>query len=94
MNTISTEKCSSCGKSVAAYDGVSTGGSEDSRPLCCRCFNEMIAERMGLDFDHPHFEDTIPGLVNHRTETVYLAGLPDIPESRPHSAVNSWGFRG
>lgn len=59
MNTVSIEKCSSCGKSVAAYDGVSTGGSEDSKPLCCRCFNEMIAERMGLDFDHPQFEDTI-----------------------------------
>lgn len=30
--------------------------------------------------------------VNHRTEAIYLAGLPDIPESRPHSKVNSWGF--
>ena len=23
--------------------------------------------------------------VNHRQEAIYLAGLPDIPESRPHS---------
>ena len=30
--------------------------------------------------------------VNYRTEAIYLAGLPDIPESRPHSKVNSWGF--
>lgn len=30
--------------------------------------------------------------VNHRTEAIYLAGLPDIPESRPHSRVNAWGF--
>jgi hypothetical protein len=30
--------------------------------------------------------------VNYRTEAVYLAGLPDIPESRPHSKVNSWVF--
>jgi hypothetical protein len=29
------------------------------------------------------------GYVNHRTEAIYLAGLPDIPESRPHSQVNS-----
>ena len=29
--------------------------------------------------------------VNHRTEAIYLAGLPDVPESRPHSAVNFWG---
>jgi hypothetical protein len=37
--------------------------------------------------------------VNHRKEAIFLAGLPDIPESRPHSAVseaNGWrgpGFR-
>ena len=23
--------------------------------------------------------------VNHRQEAIYLAGLPDVPESRPHS---------
>jgi hypothetical protein len=32
--------------------------------------------------------------VNHRTEAIYLAGLPDVPESRPHSQVNEWGFGG
>lgn len=26
--------------------------------------------------------------VNYRTEAVYLAGLPDIPESRPHSEIS------
>ena len=31
--------------------------------------------------------------VNYRTEAIYLAGLPDIPESRPHSQVNGWGHR-
>jgi hypothetical protein len=30
--------------------------------------------------------------VNHRTEAIYLAGLPDVPESRPHSRVNAWGL--
>jgi hypothetical protein len=29
------------------------------------------------------------GYVNHRTEAIYLAGLPDVPQSRPHSEVNS-----
>ena len=31
--------------------------------------------------------------MNHRTEAIYLAGLPDIPESRPHSEIceaNGW----
>lgn len=27
--------------------------------------------------------------VNHRTEVIFLEGLPDVPESRPHSRVNS-----
>jgi len=27
--------------------------------------------------------------VNHQTEAIYLAGLPDVAESRPHSRVNS-----
>ena len=27
--------------------------------------------------------------VNHRSEVIYLKGLPDIEESRPHSRVNS-----
>ncbi len=26
--------------------------------------------------------------VNHRTDVIYLKGLPDVPESRPHSRVN------
>jgi len=28
--------------------------------------------------------------VNYRTEAIYLAGLPDVPESRPHS--HRWGM--
>jgi hypothetical protein len=30
--------------------------------------------------------------VNHRTDVIHLAGLPDVPESRPHSEVYGWGF--
>jgi hypothetical protein len=30
--------------------------------------------------------------VNYREEAIYLAGLPDVPETRPHSEVNGWGF--
>ena len=30
--------------------------------------------------------------VNYGREAIYLAGLPDVPESRPHSEVNHWGF--
>jgi hypothetical protein len=27
--------------------------------------------------------------VNHRSDVIFLAGLPDVAESRPHSRVNS-----
>lgn len=27
--------------------------------------------------------------VNHQTDAIYLEGLPDVPESRPHSGINS-----
>lgn len=26
--------------------------------------------------------------VNHRSDVIFLKGLPDVPESRPHSSVN------
>jgi hypothetical protein len=31
-------------------------------------------------------EFVFKGYVNHQKEGIFLAGLPDIPESRPHSA--------
>ena len=40
-----------------------------------------------------HWNDFLfEAYVNHRIEAIYLAGLPDVPESRPHSKVNGWGF--
>ena len=33
------------------------------------------------------------GYVNHRTEVIFLAGLPAIPESRPHSNASNRPFR-
>ena len=35
-------------------------------------------------------EYVFEGYVNHRTEVIFLAGLPDLPESRPNSSVNFW----
>ncbi|MBI3273308.1 MAG: hypothetical protein HYZ53_30245 [Planctomycetes bacterium] len=33
------------------------------------------------------------GYVNHQREVIFLAGLPDVPESRPHSDVNRSRFQ-
>jgi hypothetical protein len=34
-------------------------------------------------------EFVLEAYVNHRTEVIFLAGLPDVAESRPHSRINS-----
>jgi len=33
-------------------------------------------------------EFVLEGYVNHRSDVIFLRGLPDVPESRPHSTVN------
>jgi len=33
-------------------------------------------------------EDVFEAYVNHTPEVIYLTGLPDVEESRPHSRVN------
>jgi hypothetical protein len=33
------------------------------------------------------------GYLIYQTEAIYLAGLPDVPESQPHYQVNSRRFR-
>lgn len=41
---------------------------------------------------HSYWNDFVfEGYVNHRSDVIFLAGLPDVPETRPHSEVNS-GF--
>jgi len=34
-------------------------------------------------------EFVLEAYVNHRTDVIFLEGLPDVPESRPHSRINS-----
>ena len=35
----------------------------------------------------------VEAYVNHRSDAIFLAGLPDVPESRPHSEVNEQSFQ-
>ena len=53
---MSKETCSACGSQGASYDGVWLGGNEGTRFLCSRCYNETIAEYLGLDYEHVAFE--------------------------------------
>ncbi len=34
-----------------------------------------------------------PVATTAHADAIYLEGLPDVPESRPHSEVNEWGFK-
>ncbi len=35
------------------------------------------------------YEFVFEAYVNHRSDVIFLAGLPDVAKSRPHSRVNS-----
>lgn len=35
-------------------------------------------------------EYVIEAYVNHLPEAIFLTGLPDVAESRPHSRANAW----
>jgi hypothetical protein len=42
-------RCGLCGKILRPYDSISV---TDVGERCCRCFNEELAERLGVDFDN------------------------------------------
>ena len=48
--------CRGCGAVVASYEGVLLSAGEDSRLLCSSCYNETIADYLGLDYEHVAFE--------------------------------------
>jgi len=53
---MSIETCSACGTKVASHDGVFLTAGEDTRFLCSRCYNETVAEYLGLDYEHVELE--------------------------------------
>ena len=53
---VRTERCEDCGHQVPAYDAVHlTVSAKQSRRICTRCFNALIAKRVGAEFEHPNF---------------------------------------
>jgi hypothetical protein len=53
---MSDQTCSACGTQVASYDGVLLSAKEGARFLCSRCYNETVAEYLGLDYEHVAFD--------------------------------------
>jgi hypothetical protein len=50
------QTCDACGDLIRAYDGVSVGYKEGTKLLCSRCYNDSVAEYMGLDYEHVAFD--------------------------------------
>jgi len=48
--------CSACGAKVSPYDGVYVGYKEETKFLCSKCYNESMAEYLGLDYEHVSFD--------------------------------------
>jgi len=42
-------RCGMCGKTLRPYDSISV---TDLGERCYRCFNEELADRLGIAFDH------------------------------------------
>jgi len=56
---MSEQTCSACGTRVAPYDGVLLSAKKGARFLCSRCYNETVAEYLGLDYEHVAFDPVI-----------------------------------
>ena len=57
QHTPSPVHCHTCHQVIAVADGVTYGSIETgTRELCSRCFNEEVAKKGGLDFQHVQFE--------------------------------------
>ncbi len=57
-------------------------GANDPRTAYTRLMKRGLDERFW-------FEYVFEAYASHRAEAVFLMGLPDIPESRPHSRINA-----
>ena len=71
---MSNQVCSVCGAAVSPCDGVSVGYQTGTKFMCSRCYNESVAEHLGLDYEHVTFDpltiqdlDGVPHTFNFRT---------------------------
>ena len=67
--------CSACGAKVSSDDGVYVGYKEGTKFLCSKCYNESMAEYLGLDYEHVSFD---PLTLQD------LDGVPHTFKFRPH----------
>ena len=61
---MSNQFCSACGADVSPYDGVFVGYKDGTKFLCSKCYNESMAEYLGLDYEHVSFDPLTLGHVD------------------------------
>ena len=49
------EKCTACHNIVRPFDGVFVQIAKEYQLLCINCYNDMMAERFGIEFDNVAF---------------------------------------
>ena len=55
-HNINKSKCESCGKMVRSFDTINVSSKTKLSLFCSKCYNEFVAEDMGLDFEHVDFD--------------------------------------
>lgn len=53
---MNSKKCAACGKTVQPHDGVYVTRKEDLQYFCSNCYNDMIAQYLGVVFENPSFD--------------------------------------
>ena len=56
IDNIHKSKCESCGRFVRSFDAIHISSEGKTTLLCSKCYNEFVAENMGLDFQHVDFD--------------------------------------
>jgi hypothetical protein len=79
---------------IVVHPGLPDWLAYFSRALSKRRMAGDQERHMKYGTKHMYWPDYVfEAYVNHRADAIYLEGLPDVPESRPHSEVNQWGVK-
>ena len=50
------EKCTACSNVIQPFDGVFVQSKKEYQLLCLRCYNDMMAEYFGVEFENASFD--------------------------------------
>jgi len=94
---MSTEQCSACKSRNPSSLGVSLQIKEDYQYLCFNCYNDMMAEHLGIDFENITFSPITLKDTDNREHTFHfqtrLLGYQIIIEAREQMDDDREGYR-